>query len=142
MDIVYYQLPVEEVISNLKTNRNGLTGTEVAIRQKEFGLNSIPQPKSVSLLQLFFRQFLSPLIYVLIAAGIISAFTGDLQDAIFITVIIVINAVLGTYQEWRAENSAHALRSMVKVNCRVRRDGSIHQIDSEQLVPGDVVLLE
>lgn len=142
MNMVHYQLPVEEVLTALKTNRNGLTQAEVIVRQKEFGLNSIPQPKSVSLLQLFFRQFLSPLIYVLIAAGIISGFTGDIQDAIFITVIIVINATLGTYQEWRAENSANALRNLVKVNCRVRRDGGIHQIDSEQLVPGDVVLLE
>ena len=122
MDIVYHQLPVEELITILKTNAGGLTQGEVTIRQKEFGLNSIPQPKTVSLLRLFFRQFLSPLIYVLIAAGIISGFTGDIQDAIFITVIIVINAALGTYQEWRGENCANALRNLVKVNCRVKRD--------------------
>ncbi len=142
MNIVYYNLPVQEVITTLKTNRSGLTQEEVTIRQKEFGLNSIPQPKSVSLLQLFLRQFFSPLIYVLIAAAIISVFTGDTKDAIFITAIIVINAILGTYQEWRAENSALALRNLVKISCRVKRDGGIHQIDSEQLVPGDVVLLE
>lgn len=95
MDVIYHQLPVEEVISQLKADRNGLTDNEVSKRQEQYGRNTLPQPKSKSLIKLFFQQFLSPLIYVLIAAAIISVLTGDVQDAIFITAIIVINAILG-----------------------------------------------
>jgi magnesium-transporting ATPase (P-type) len=142
MDAVYHQITVEEALRQLKSDKPGLTHGEVIRRQEEYGRNTMPQPKSKSLVGIFLHQFLSPLIYVLIAAAIISAATGDLKDAIFITAIITINAILGTYQEWRAENSAVALRSLVKVSCRVKRDGRIIQIDSEELVPGDIVLLE
>lgn len=142
MDIIHHQLPANEVMSALKANAGGLTDEEVVKRQQEYGRNTTPQPKTKSLLAVFFGQFLNPLIYVLIAAAIISVVTKDIKDAIFITAIIVINAILGTYQEWRAENSALALRNMVQVKCRVKRNGSIHEIDSEDLVPGDIVLLE
>jgi len=142
MNVIYHQLSVDEVLTQLKTDRNGLSNDDILKRQSEYGRNTIPQPKSKSLFEIFFQQFLNPLIYVLIGAAVISVITGDIQDAIFITAIIVINAILGTYQEWRAENSALALRNMVKVNCRVKRNGGIHEIDSEDLVPGDIVLLE
>jgi magnesium-transporting ATPase (P-type) len=142
MDLIYHQLSPEALLQELNTDENGLTTDEVKKRQQEYGRNTMPQPKTKTLLQIFFYQFLNPLIYVLIGAAIISIVTGDIKDAIFITAIIVINAILGTYQESRAENSAAALRSLVKVNCRVRRNGGIHEIDSEELVPGDIVLLE
>ncbi|MEX6690691.1 HAD-IC family P-type ATPase [Danxiaibacter flavus] len=142
MQTIYHQLPADEVLQKLQATAEGLSTEEVNRRQEEYGLNKIPQPKSKTLLGIFFRQFLNPLIYVLIAAAIISATTGDITDAIFITFIIVFNAILGTYQEWRAENSAQALKDMVKVKCRVKRGGHILEIDSEALVPGDIVLLE
>lgn len=142
MNIIYHQLSSEETLNRLNTNLNGLTKDEVQKRQTEYGRNTIPQPKSKTLIRIFLSQFLNPLIYVLIAAALISLFTGDLRDAIFIMVIIVFNSMLGTYQEWRAENSAKALRDMVKVITRVKRDGHIYAIDSEELVPGDIVLLE
>ena len=142
MDVIYHQLSPEETINRLNTTTDGLTMEEVLKRQAEHGRNTIPQPKSKTLLRIFLSQFLNPLIYVLIAAAAISIFTGDIRDAIFIMAIIVFNSLLGTYQEWRAENSAQALRDMVKVTCRVKRDGRIYAIDSEELVPGDIVLLE
>ena len=142
MDVIYHQLSPEESINRLNTTTDGLTMEEVLKRQAEHGRNTIPQPKSKTLLRIFLSQFLNPLIYVLIAAAAISIFTGDFRDAIFIMAIIVFNSLLGTYQEWRAENSAQALRDMVKVTCRVKRDGRIYAIDSEELVPGDIVLLE
>jgi len=140
--MIYHQASKDEILSRLATNTNGLGKEEVKIRQSKYGLNMVPQPKSKSLFEIFFRQFLNPLIYVLIAAAIISLATGDLKDAIFIIAIILFNSVLGTYQEWRAENSARALRDMVKVICRVKREGHIYEVSSEDLVPGDVVLLE
>jgi magnesium-transporting ATPase (P-type) len=142
MSVVYHQLSIEKVFEDLQSNSNGLSAAEVKKRLLQYGKNIIPQPKSKTFISIFFHQFLNPLIYVLIVAAIISVATGDAGDAIFITAIIVINAVLGTYQEWRAENSAQALRDMVKVKCRVKRDNRIHEIDSEELVPGDIVLLE
>ena len=142
MDVIYHQLSPEETINRLNTTTDGLTMEEVLKRQAEHGRNTIPQPKSKTLLRIFLSQFLNPLIYVLIAAAAVSIFTGDIRDAIFIMAIIVFNSLLGTYQEWRAENSAQALRDMVKVTCRVKRDGRIYAIDSEELVPGDIVLLE
>lgn len=142
MNVIFHQLSSEETLSQLDATSNGLTKEEVLKRQSEHGRNTIPQPKSKTLIRIFLSQFLNPLIYVLIAAALISLFTGDLRDAIFILAIIVFNSLLGTYQEWRAENSAKALRDMVKVITRVKRDGHIYAIDSEELVCGDIVLLE
>jgi magnesium-transporting ATPase (P-type) len=142
MNLTYHQLPAKEVMSDLSSNMNGLTNEEVLERRKQHGPNAMPQPKSKTLAEIFIHQFLNPLIYVLIIAAIVSVAIGDMKDAIFITAVIVFNAVLGTYQEWRAENSAMALRNLVKVKCRVRRNGIVHQVDSEELVPGDIVILE
>lgn len=142
MDDKYFLLPASEVISKLGSSHEGLADGEVKKRQEQYGKNNIPQPKSKTLLQIFLSQFLNPLIYVLIGAAIVSVFTGDSGDAIFIGAIITINAILGAYQEARAENSAKALRDMVKVMTRVRRANKVHEVDSEELVPGDVVLLE
>jgi magnesium-transporting ATPase (P-type) len=142
MSGLFHQLPVEQVVTELKTRIEGLSNAEVERRRKEFGRNEIPKQKSRTLLGVFIRQFLNPLIYVLLAAAVVSGVTGDINDAIFITVIVLINSILGTYQEWRAENSAKALRDLVRVKCRVRRDNRIFEVDSEDVVPGDVVILE
>lgn len=142
MDTLFHKMTVEEIMPHLKAGRNGLTSQEVITRRAVYGKNLMPQPKSKTLVEIFFHQFRNPLIYVLIVAAIISIATGDVKDAIFITVILLFNAILGTYQEWRAENSAIALRNLVKVKCRVRRDGLVVQLDSEELVHGDTVMLE
>ncbi|MDX2045754.1 MAG: HAD-IC family P-type ATPase [Chitinophagaceae bacterium] len=138
----WYQVTAEEVQRHFAVPPDGLTKDEVVKRQQQYGLNVIPQPKGKSLAAIFFSQFLNPLIYVLIGAAIVSLISGDVKDAIFIFAIIVINAILGTYQEWRAENSAAALRNLVKVQCRVKRGGKIYQVEAEDLVPGDLVFLE
>ncbi len=120
MEVIYHQLSVEDVLKRLEVSDAGLATEEVNKRQQQYGKNTIPQPKSKSLLSIFFHQFLNPLIYVLIGAAVISGISGDLEDTIFIMAIITINAILGTYQEWRAENSALALRNMVKIQSRVK----------------------
>lgn len=133
----------EQVFAQLRvTPESGLSEIEVQRRQKEFGLNRIPEPKGKSLFSIFISQFLSPLIYVLVGACVISIAANELKDAAFIFAIIFINAMLGTYQEWRAEHSAAALKNMIKVNARVKRAGKLYTVESEQLVPGDCVLLE
>lgn len=142
-ELSWYAISAEQVLAQLESSRDtGLTEIEVQKRQKQYGFNRIPEPKGKSLLTIFISQFLSPLIYVLVAAGVVSLFAGEFKDAGFIFAIIIINAILGTYQEWRAESSAAALKNLVRVNSRVKRSGKVSTVESEQLVPGDCVLLE
>lgn len=142
MDALFHKMTVEETMPHLQSGKSGLSTEEVLRRREKFGWNVMPQPRSKSMAEIFLHQFANPLIYVLIAAAVVSLLIGDLKDAIFIAAVIFFNAVLGTYQEWRAENSALALRNLVKVKCRVLRNGQIVGVDSEELVPGDIVLLE
>jgi magnesium-transporting ATPase (P-type) len=141
-DIIWYQLSREDALQQAVSSLHGLSEEEILKRQVIFGKNIFPKAKTKSILSIFFSQFLNPLIYVLMAAAGVCIFIGEYQDAAFITAIIVINAFLGTYQEWRAESSAAALRNLIKVNARVKRDDKISTVDSEELVPGDIVLLE
>jgi magnesium-transporting ATPase (P-type) len=142
MPHAYYNLSVQETLDLLQSGKEGLNSEQVHLQLQKHGKNIIPKPKSKTLAGIFLHQFLNPLIYVLIAAAIISVVTGDVTDAIFIMAIILINAFLGTYQEWNAENSAQALQDMVKVMSRVKRNGKIVQLNAEELVPGDIILLE
>jgi magnesium-transporting ATPase (P-type) len=91
---------------------------------------------------IFLHQFLSPLIYILLAAAVIAVLIGDPTDAGFIFAVVLLNAGLGTFQEWKAEKSAAALQNLLKVQARVRRRGVERQITADELVPGDIVLLE
>lgn len=135
-------MPAELVLDQLDTASNGLTDDEVTRRQEEYGRNVFPEQEPPTLWQIILRQFQSPLIYILLLAGIVSLAIGEFTDAIFIFIVLLINAGLGAYQEYRAEQRAAALQQMLKVTARVRRAGGIHEIDAEELVPGDVVVLE
>lgn len=138
----WYNQSKEEIAANLSVDANGLSSAEADKRLQEHGPNELPPPKVKSLPAIFFSQFLSPLIYVLIGAAILSVVAKEVSDAIFIAAIIVINAVLGAWQEWQAENSAAALKNLVTVKARIKRDGKVIEKDATELVPGDVVLLE
>ncbi|MBZ5856267.1 cation-translocating P-type ATPase [Flavihumibacter profundi] len=138
----WYQLDIEEIYQLTESGNDGLNTAAILRRQAEFGLNAIPKPRDKSVLAIFAGQFLSPLIYILIAAGLISLVAGESRDALFILIIITINAILGTWQEYKAESSAAALRDLVHIQSRVKRNGKIVQVDAEELVTGDIVLLE
>ncbi len=137
-----HSIPADEVILALKANPDGLGKDEVSERLKIYGPNSLPKPKTTSVAVFFLRQFYSPLIYILLAAAAISLFLGDWQESIFIMIVLLLNSVIGTIQEYSAEKSAEALKDMVRTRTRVIRDGEEFEIDSEELVPGDIVLLE
>ncbi|WP_420402282.1 cation-translocating P-type ATPase [Nisaea sp.] len=122
-------------------NANGLTSAEAARRLSEFGPNRLPEPRLSGPLALFARQFLSPFIYILIIAALASLAIGQVPSTVFILVVLLINAVIGTAQEYAAQKSASALRKMVRGSARVRRDGADQNIDIEAVVPGDLVLL-
>ncbi|MDK2890469.1 MAG: hypothetical protein PWR21_1101 [Methanoculleus sp.] len=138
----WHALPADEVAGRLASAAGGLTDEEVARRREIFGANALPQKRPPTVFEIFLRQFTSPLIYVLLAAGIISVLFADFTDAVFIFIVILINAVIGTFQEVKAERSATALQQMLKIYARVRRDGREATIPAEDLVPGDRVVLE
>lgn len=138
----WYNQSKEEITSSFSVTPNGLSAVEAAERLKKKGPNTLPPPKTKNIGIIFLSQFLSPLIYVLIGAAILSAIARETSDALFIAAIIVINALLGTWQEWQAENSAAALKSLVTVRARIKREGKIQEVDASEIVPGDVVMLE
>lgn len=138
----WHTMPAEAVLEQLGTSSDGLRNEEVAERQEQYGRNEFPKQEAPTLFSIILHQFTSPLIYILLIAAIVSVVIGDVTDAIFIFAVLLINAALGTYQEWRAEQSAAALQSLLKISTRVRRNQSAQERDAEELVPGDIVLLE
>jgi len=138
----WHALSEEEVLRRLATSLNGLSSEEVQLRQQRFGRNILPVHPPPTLFEIILHQFKSPLIYVLLVAGLVSILLEDVKDAVFIFAVVLLNASLGTFQEWRAERSAAALQSLLRVYVRVRRDGGERPVDAEELTPGDIVLLE
>ena len=141
-EVPWHALGPEEAVSRLQTPDGGLDAKTVAARQREYGRNVMPAAQGPGFFRIILRQFMSPLIYVLIVAGILSASVGDLKDALFIFAVVLTNAAFGTFQEMKAEKGASELQSLVKTYAAVMRDGRRSEVDSEELVPGDIVLLE
>ncbi len=140
--ILWHNLSLNEVTEKLATGEDGLTGVEAESRLHEFGLNTLPEGKKLSVISIFLVQFKSPLIYVLIAAALLSYILHHLTDAAFIGVVVLVNAIIGTIQEWKAEQSAKALQQLFQITATVTRDGKKIQIPAKDLVPGDLIYLE
>ena len=132
----------EAVVVELNSSLHGLTQKEAVIRLKKYGQNKLPKAKMSGLGIVFVRQFVSPLIYVLVAAALLSIIIKEWSDAGFITAVLLINAVIGTIQEYSAQRAASALQDLVRTRCRVLREGETYEINAEELVLGDIVLLE
>lgn len=122
--------------------RYGLTTQEAARRLQEVGPNQLAEQKPTSRWTILIRQFTSLLILMLIAAAAIAAVLGETVDAIAIMLVVVLNGILGFVQEWRTETALSALRSMLASEARVVRDGAQAMIDTRQIVPGDLVIME
>jgi Ca2+-transporting ATPase len=146
--IPWHSLSPEEVISKTGSDIDGLTDKEARERLSRYGPNELKGKKKPSILIVFLKQFLSPLIYVLLAAGIVSLvsqfFTEENHyiDAIVIFGVVILNAVIGTLQESRAEKAMEALLEMAAPKARVRRNGNIETIPAREIAPGDIILLE
>lgn len=126
-----------------KTNlQTGLTNAEVQRLREHWGPNRLPEAEVPSAIRLFLWQFMHPLIYILLAAALASVLIGEEVDALFIMIVVLFNATLGAYQEWKAERSASSLKSLLQVRATVIREGVEEDILGEELVPGDVVRLE
>ena len=129
-------------VEALGTPPQGLGESVAAERLREYGPNLLPEKGPTPVWLIFVRQFINPLIYILVAAAVVSAAVGDFKDAAFIAAVLLLNAVIGTHQEWHAEHSSHALRKLLRIVAQVERDGEVRELPAEQLVPGDLVWLE
>ena len=139
----FYSQSIEESLSQLEVDpKNGLTTSESETRLNEYGKNKLEEKKRKSIFMMFVEQLNDYLIYVLFAAVAITFFMGEYTDGIIILIVIFINAFLGLFQEIRANNAIDALKNLSHPKALVRRDGKTMEIDSELLVPGDIVLLE
>ena len=137
----YWSLSPEEALTQYRSTSAGLTGAEAASRLSTYGENTIHASKSSSPLLLFLGQFKSPIILIMLVATGISAATGDWLDSLIIFAIVLGSAVLSFLQEYSAGNAVAMLRSHIQMQCSVLRDGTLTQVPSTQLVPGDVVKL-
>lgn len=138
----WHTIASEEILKEFSSTESGLSEAETALRRKRYGTNSLPVRKPPGPARIFIAQFKSPLIFVLLIAAVISAGIGDLKDAAFIFLVLLINAVIGAFQEYRAEQGAQALQSVLRGSARVLRDGKERTILSEDVVPGDIVHLD
>lgn len=143
----YYLQTAEEVFAAVGSSQEGLTSHEAEKRLLENGKNKLKEGKKKSVAKRLLEQFMDPMIIILIVAAIISAITAVMQkefptDVIIILSVVIINAVLGVYQESKAEAAIEALQEMAAATSKVLRDGKVMQIHSEDLVVGDVILLE
>ncbi len=130
----------QEVVASLASSQHGLSSSDASARQLEYGSNTLPQKKPAGIVSLFARQFASPLIYILVVAAFFSLLIKEWTDALFISAVLLINAIIGTIQEFSAQRSATALQQLVTTFCKVLREGEAYQLDATELVPGDVVL--
>lgn len=143
----YYLESSSEVFGEVKSTENGLTSEQARRRSAETGKNKLAEGKKTPLILRFLSQFADPMIIILIAAAVISAITSVLQkefpsDVIIIMFVVIVNAILGVYQESKAEKAIEALQKMAAATTKVLRDGKVCEIPSEDLTVGDVVLLE
>lgn len=137
----WHQLDKAAVLAECRTRVEGLTASEAEERLREHGPNRLPEEEGLSRLTVLLHQFKSPLIYILIVAAVVTAILKEYIDTGVIVAVVILNAIVGFFQEYKAETSVRALKGMVVAKARVVRDGKEMEIPSEELVPGDIVLL-
>ena len=129
------------VIKELNTQETGLADTEAAQRLLKYGNNTFHNKEKTSVVSLFLKQFLSPLIFLLIGAGILTFILTEWIETIVISFSVLLNVFLGFYHEYHAENTLYKLTTYIKDRARVIRGGREQEIDSSLLVPGDIIKL-
>ncbi|HEO7987078.1 TPA: calcium-translocating P-type ATPase, PMCA-type [Streptococcus agalactiae] len=142
---LFYTQGQEEVLTSLESSREGLSTTEAKNRLEMYGRNELEEGKKRSLIAKFFDQFKDLMIIILLVAAALSVITEGmhgLTDALIILAVVILNAAFGVYQEGQAEAAIEALKDMSSQIARVRRDGHTIEVDSKELVPGDLVMLE
>ncbi|EDT15720.1 Calcium-transporting ATPase 1 [Clostridium perfringens] len=140
---MWYKKSKNEILQELNVDeKNGLSSTEALRRLEKYGKNKLETKKKKTLFKQFLSQLKDIMIYILIIAAIISAFLGEISDALIILLVIIINAVIGVVQESKAEKALDALKELSTPKALVKRDGSLKEILSEDIVPGDIVIID
>ena len=140
--MIWHQEDVKAVLAELDVPNDGLRSEEAGNRLAKFGRNELVEKGRRSLAAMIIDQFRDFMILILIAAAVVSGFLGELADTIAILFIVLLNAVIGVVQEYRAEKAMEALKQMAAPVARVLRDGEVVSIAGSEIVPGDLVLLE
>ncbi len=139
---MFHTKTIEDTLSSLECTKDGLSSQESQKRLEHYGLNAIPEAKKNTLLNMFIEQFKSPIIYVLLIAAIVSVVIKEYTDAGFIFAVLIINSIIGTYQEYSASQRADALKKVFKTYVNVLRDGKKVELLSEDITVGDIVFFE
>ena len=139
---MFYQRTVDDVMSQMKSHPTGLTDQEVIDRRKQFGPNKLTSKRRTTLIEKFISQFKDLMIIILIVAALIAGFAGETVDAIIILAVVILNAIFGVFQESKAENAIDSLKEMSAPMATVLRNNQSKSVKSEEIVPGDIVLLE
>jgi Mg2+-importing ATPase len=137
----YWSLPSEQLLTTLHSTPTGLSPTEAESRLKQYGLNTLKAQRQNSAVGLLLNQFKSPLVLILIFAATVSAFVGEWTDAVIVLAVVMGSTMLGFVQEYRAGNAVEKLRSQVTIKSSILRGGQPQTLPSEQVVPGDIILL-
>ncbi|HRF16561.1 MAG TPA: cation-transporting P-type ATPase, partial [Chitinophagaceae bacterium] len=138
----WHCLDIKEILTVTGSDTEGLTEDKVLQKQAEHGLNVLEEKKKKPAWLLFLGQFTDFMILILLAAAVIAGIVGDLTDTIIIVVIVLLNAVVGFVQEYKAEKAMDALKKIAALQAKVIRNNHVQTIDAAELVPGDIVLLE
>ena len=137
-----YEMTKEELLKSLEVNNTGLSTNDVESRREKYGINELKEGKKKSTFQVFLEQFKDVLVIILLIAATISMFLGNVESAIVIFVVVIINAILGTVQHIKAEQSLNSLKALSSPVARVLRDGEKIEIPSKEVVVGDILYLE
>ena len=138
----YYLQTKDEVLKEFKTGSDGLSTKQAEENLAKYGKNALVEGKKKTAFQVFLEQFKDLMVIILIIAAVISAFTGDLESTLVIIAVLILNAILGTVQHVKAEKSLESLKSLSSPSAKVLRNGEKIEIDSKDVVPGDIMLLE
>jgi magnesium-transporting ATPase (P-type) len=138
----WWQLSAAQAMEVLASRDAGLSDEEAQERLRRYGPNELPEERGTSLAGVVLRQFTSPLIYILIVAAVAAALLGEFIDSAIIAAVLLFNALIGTFQEYRAERSMEALRKVASARAHTMRNGREHDLDARELVPGDIVIVE
>ncbi|HMO61755.1 MAG TPA: cation-translocating P-type ATPase [Ferruginibacter sp.] len=138
----WHRLSINEVYELMSTGPKGLSTIKAEERLAQYGMNELQEGKKKSIAAIMLAQFTDIMILILLAAAVISGFIGDFTDTIVILIIVLLNAIIGFIQEYRAEQAMQALKQMAATQSKVLRNGEVQWVSSKELVPGDIVLLE
>ena len=138
----FYKENIETVVKQFNSNiKDGLDESKIKLALQKYGRNVLKAINPISVIKILFRQFISPLVFILIVAAGVSFFLGQFRDGSILIIIVILNAMIGFYEEWKSENILASLKSLVVNKCNVIRNGKMIEILAENLVPGDIVKL-